>query len=350
MYKKYNYGLFTNLIDGLETISKPVNLKQVEEADFIGLTLIKRSNDPNMNLYKFNNCGHTQFLQPTHVRRNNVKCLTCFMKAEVERLFSNGHVLLHRVKGTIRKVMKPCRHVVEVHNISLGLESRCSQCFEKELKEHTEVIGAEYIGVESESYRKIRFKSCRHEKVVHQSQIQKRNPVCRICFDKELSERKQKEAAANGLIALNKVDSYYWNYQLPCGCVKVLRSDHVRDDSWLCDVHSESHYTKPSFIYLLHIKSENFEWLKLGYSKDIDLRAGNYGLPSESIVKLLSQVHFDKGSTAFQVERDLHKKYKDYRLCKKEMQQWHKSNGHTECYPTSLEFTLMDELNKIERE
>lgn len=350
MYKKYNYGLFINLITGLETIDKPVNLKQAEEAETVGLAIIKRSNDPNMNLYKFSTCGHVQYLQPTHVRRNNVKCLTCFMKAEVDRLYVTGHVLLHRVKGTVRKVRKPCGHVIEVQNTSIGLEPWCSQCFENELKEYTKSINAEYIGIESESYRRIRFKSCGHEKVVHQSQIQKRNPVCRICFDKELSERKCKEAEANGLTALNKVDSYYWNYKLPCGCIKILRSDHVRDNSWLCDVHSDSHYTKPSFIYLLRIKSENFEWLKLGYSKDINLRTSNYGLPAESVVKLLSQVYFDKGSTAFQAERDLHKKYKSYRLCRKEMQQWHKANGHTECYPVSLEFILMDELNKIERE
>ena len=79
VYSTTNIGLFTNLINGLKTIEKDINEKQRQEAEDQGLVLLRRSTNPNMNFYKFEECRHTTFLQATHVRRANFKCNQCLI-------------------------------------------------------------------------------------------------------------------------------------------------------------------------------------------------------------------------------------------------------------------------------
>lgn len=343
MYKKFNKGLFTDLIEGIKTTDKPVNQSQLEEAKEVGLDLLKRSNNPNYNFYKFNGCGHTAFLQPTHVRRNNVECKTCQHEKVVNLAMVSGDHILFRTKPSTYMVIRNCGHTVESATSNIGVaRQRCSLCFDDSLKESADTNGYIYLGSEGGSYRKIKFKKCKHEKIVQFSQIVKGNAVCREC--QELDYKKQAEE--NGLTLLNRTQDRYAVYELPCGCQKELRIDHVADGSWICDTHSDTYYSKPSMVYLLEIKKDNFSWLKLGFAKNLELRTTGYGL-KDAVVTYVKTVPFETGRKAMLFEKALHSKLKESKLHKDLMKEYHTSSGHTECYPVELKDVILQELNSV---
>lgn len=337
MYSKFNKGLFTDLVEGIKTIDKPVNQSQLEEAKLVGLELLKRSNNPNYNFYKFTECSHTAFLQPTHVRRNNFECKTCQHEKVVNLASVSDDQILFRTKPNTYMVLRKCGHIVETATVNLGTtRQRCSLCFEDSLKDSAEKHGYVYIGSEGGSYRKIRFNGCQHEKIVQFSQIVKGNAVCRECQELEY----KKQAEQNGLVLLSRTKDCYAVYKLPCGCQKELRIDHVAGDSWICDVHSESYYTKPSMVYLLEIVKDGFPWLKLGFAKNLELRTNGYGL-KDSTVAYVKTVPFETGRKAMLFEKALHSKLKEKRLAKDFMKKYHTFSGHTECYPVELKELLI---------
>lgn len=341
MYSKFNKGLFTDLVEGIKTIDKPVNQSQLEEAKLVGLELLKRSNNPNYNFYKFTECNHTAFLQPTHVRRNNFECKTCQHEKVVNLAYVSDDQILFRTKPNTYMVLRKCGHIVETATANLGTtRQRCSLCFEDSLKDSAERHGYVYIGSEGGSYRKIMFKGCQHEKIVQFSQIVKGNAVCRECQELEY----KKQAEQNGLVLLSRTKDRYAVYKLPCGCQKELRIDHVAGDSWICDVHNESHYTKPSMVYLLEIVKDGFSWLKLGFAKNLELRTNGYGL-KDSTVAYVKTVPFETGRKAMLFEKALHSKLKEKRLAKDFMKKYHTFSGHTECYPIELKELLITYLD-----
>jgi hypothetical protein len=332
--KPFQRGLFTNLVnESIKTIDKPINLSQSIEAEKIGLILLSRSSDPNYNLYKHNSCGHTDFYQPTHVRRNNITCKTCLLLRNTNDAYSKGFQLVHKSENTYYKYIRSCGHVVKLtpQAVLHSKDVNCKLCFEEELKRHCELNGYLYIVNDVKgngSYRLIGFKNCNHTKQVHHSQIIKGNIICRECED----DNRKYLTSLIGLHELSHEFDRYFKYQLPCGHHKVLRADHAVDGSYLCDTCGNSHYQKPSKLYIYKFNNRGFSWLKLGFAKNVEIRKMNYGLIDGTSSELLFCIDFDKGRDAMIVEKNVHRLLKQYRIEKKFMKSFHKNNGFSECY------------------
>lgn len=348
--KNFNKGFFTRLLSDSIQINKnkKINTSQEKEAEDKNLKLLFRSTDPNCNYYLHKNCNHTDFLQPTHVRRSSFSCSTCFHSKLVNEAHSNGFQFIHS-EGSFRKYIRPCGHIsiLSSQTVNNYKHQKCSECFENELQIKSSNNGYEYIGKISGAFREIRFKSCGHSKVVQQTQLQKGNVVCRECIElKHISLCLSKNIT---LISKETGRERYRNYLLPCGHQKVIRMDHVEDGSYTCEHCDDTHYNKPSKLYLLKMQHEDFSWLKLGFAKDIDVRKSSYGLKPNTTAELLCSIDFETGTAAMLQEKSLHKHFKKHRYPKSLMKQYQKFNGFTECYDISIQDKLLSAINNITR-
>ena len=329
--------------------------KQEQEAEIAGLLLLNKADKSfgkgyqNYNFYLFKDCGHTQYLQPTHVRRKNVTCHECReldikVKAELAGLTYLGPPSNNMVNFRSYR-SNQCGHITDLRfaNVSKRTTERCSICYEDELKVKAEQNGLTYLG-KSElngTYRRYKFNKCSHEKDIAAPCVSVGRFECKDCIESE----KEQMCKDNGLRLISKSADRYWEFELQCGHIKSLRVDHAIDGSWLCDVCGDSHYTKPSILYLYRFDCPDFKWLKLGFSRNLSLRKANYKLPRDCASILLYSREVATGYEAQLIEKAIHNKLKSLRLCKKMMTQYMQSNGHTECYPLSAIDQLLKELN-----
>lgn len=346
IYSNTSIKMFSNLVNGVDRTEKSVNEKQKAEAKEMGLELVSRSTDPNMNFYKFADCGHTAFMQATHIRRGAFKCNQClFNRLVFECLESSSH-LLFSLYNTKYKVLLKCGHIVDRYSTSFHetVGDKCKQCFDEALDKACEKNGYILLSHEGLTNRKIRFVDCGHEKVVVTSQLFKGNVVCRECIEDQYNVAFSNQ----GLSVVQHLEDYrYKLFKLPCGCEKKLRVDHAADGSYLCGNCSDSHYTKPSLVYLLRIDHTDFSWLKLGFAKNINLRKNGYGLISGCSISVLRTLDFQKGYDAMIFEKYLHREYKSNRISSKLMQSYHTFSGHTECYPVGMQEILEKEFDRF---
>lgn len=338
----FNSGLITNLTNDIFPVTKVISDKQILEATQNGLELLSKSNNPNYNLYKFISCNHTAFLQPTHIRRKSFRCETCYLNNLSQTANSFGEMFVCRSGGTKQRIIRACGHMFDTHHAHKRKHEtlKCSACFEDALSKFAHCNNYEVVSFTGNSWKEVRL-GCGHLKSAHISQIIKGNIICRLCSD--LAHLQIIEE--NGLKLLSKNPNRYNEYLLPCGCKKIIRKDHAEDASWLCATCDDTHYNKPSNVYLLEIKSKGFSWLKLGFAKDVDLRIRNYGLVKDSEVKVLFKSKFNNGYNAMKFEKSLHKKYKSFRLNPKFMENYHTFNGHTECYKLDVKEELLREIS-----
>ena len=125
--------------------------------------------------------------------------------------------------------------------------------------------------------------------------------------------------------------------------------DHAEDGSWLCNVCGDNHYTKPISVYLIKFVAPDFSWLKFGFSKDLEVRTSNYGVPKSVIKEIIDIIPFETGYDAMKFEKRIHNKYKNIRYPKSKMKEYHSFNGFTECYPESFLPTLLAELRVMNK-
>lgn len=337
----FNKGLFTDSINGPHKHTRNVMEKQVVEANAVGLDVICSSTDPNKNLYKYRDCGHTEYIQPTHVRRSNFRCSTCQHSREVSEANDAGIMFLFKTKGRCRLYLKSCGHISESTVRSVQLyKGYCQDCFEESMIDVAAKNGYDVIGYDGSGRRTIRFKSCGHEKVTHQTQLFKGNVVCRECLLIEHIASVKEQ----GLEFISQTIDRYNIYKLPCGHEKELRQDHAQDGAWVCSVCGDTHYVKPSNVYIIRFTHGSFSWLKFGFAKHISIRANNYGVPPGTVKELLEVVPFESGYDAMLFEKFVHAKYKQSRYTKNKMIEYHTFNGFTECYPIEMLETLTQEI------
>lgn len=359
--EEYRKGLFTTLV-------KPLNKKHMEEASRVNITLISEKSliqdgkiDQNYKWYEFNDCKHRQFLQPTHVRRNHIDCDICFEEQIAEAASQRGFTVLSKTNDALFRVMKrdKCGHISNIRHSNMksksldDLDYKCSQCLEIRFEQEALEKNLTYLGTainKTGIFRHYRFNTCGHTRDINPAAVARSAIDCQQC-----KEDKYKQSAENaGLVYIGacKVKSdCKRTYQLPCGHNKELRMDHARDGSYLCDICGDSHYTKPSSIYLLRIKSKDgFSWLKLGYAHNITLRKTNYKLDRNSDVYLVKVVDTPTGAIASSNERKWHKQLRKLKVNSKFMQNYHKGNGHTECYPLEVESIILELMNNLHNE
>jgi hypothetical protein len=326
--------------------------KHIKEAEDAGLKYVGKATNNNAN-YRQYECenGHKIDLQVQHVRRNNWRCKYCFEDKLKQQAQSIGYELLgpSELGSEYRLYRKDCGCVEDLrHNSVASTKDKrntnqvtCKICYRRNMQKCADESNITLFEDVGRYDIKIRFNACGHYKYAKKSQVFRKNLVCRVCQEESYT----KEAALAGLkyVGFSSEGSNYREYKLPCGCVRSIRIDHARDGSYSCYVHDDSHYVKPSSVYLLKITNDENSWLKLGYSKNIRVRVSNYGV-GNSVVELVKTLDFDTGANAMLFERALHKKYKQFRLNKKEMEKFHRSNGHTECYPLSMIDILVKEM------
>lgn len=348
----FETGLFTNKIKGLFTIDKPVNQSQANEAVEKDIVLLSRSTDPNYNLYKFNACGHLQFIQPTHVRRNCFTCKTCSFCREVQIAANNGFKYLFATSGTYRRVIKPCGCIKDITfgNIVDHKNTVCHTCFSRDFQKQAVKLKVDVLNKISDCRFKIRFQTCGHTREAHHSQFFTENLECQQCKEEIYRKEAENEGLIyNGLSNPDNVKDYYQkrNYTLPCGHIKDIRMSHIRDSSWQCDICKDSHFLKPSFVYLLSLNTSDGVFLKLGYAKNLSTRISGYILKNTT-VSILKVVPFETGRKAIEFENSLHKKYSAFSVPKEIMGKF-MQNGKTECYPFYLFNTMLEELTEGEK-
>lgn len=332
------------------------------EAEDAGLILLRSADRSygkgyqNYKEYRFKECGHTQYCQPTHVRRKNIKCNTCFI-AEIEQtLNKNGYTLIGHNGNSVYKIMrKECEHIYSLHSSAIRTKTtdRCSICYEERVARECLPMGLELKGKIQQpgskpgQYRRYRFISCGHEIETCPEAVRDGRFECKICISNEFAS----EVAQQGLEVLSgSTKQGYRYFNLPCGCQKEIRMDHARQGSWICENCNETPLTSKSNVYLLKIQTKDFSWLKLGFAKQVNTRASNYGLPVNSCVTTLKVLPVSSGYLAMGLEKGIHGLFKEHRLDKNYMREYHRFNGHTECYPLELEELITTELNKYETE
>jgi hypothetical protein len=260
-------------------------------------------------LYRFNQCGHEQEIRPCHIRggRRFFKCEQCFtQKIEAE-----------------------------------ALASRCPWLDKYGVKGFS---GLTLIGSgKNSTYRTYRFNRCGHEREFQLTNVRNNTVKCKEC----VANRLQGEADASGLTVIGASTHparrlYRFN---KCGHEQHILTPHVREGFIVCHSCEVTSLDQPSDIYLLKIKVEYFDWLKLGYTRDLKYRISRYGLPSCASTTTLALRSFDTGREARSVEGSLHTKYRKKKLNINVMKKFHTTSGFDECYPIYMLDTLSSELN-----
>lgn len=354
--------MFTELIERevfrFELTDKTLPEKQVEEAKNAGLTLLRSAEKSygkcyaNYKLYKFNACGHEQFLQPTHVRRNHVTCLTCYEDGLRIDLSRFGYSLVKHIKGSryLTRVDE-CGHEFDMNlaTIRNRITNRCSICYEKRIAEECKPKGLVLVGKTERAgqYRKYKFIGCGHTIDTVPEVIRDDRFECKTCIEDDFISK----ITPQGLTLIDRVavKGYRW-LTLPCGCEREIRLDHARNGNWLCGDCGDTHFTKASNLYLVKFSSEHFSWLKFGYAKDLETRFNSYGVDSKFNREILFSIPMKDGYTALKLEKSIHADFKEYRLSKEVMKQYHKHNGYTECYPNEIEVVFLEKLQGINNE
>lgn len=349
-YKRYgcfSSGCLADASTGLLPIDKEVNPSQQAEASLAGLVLLKRSTDPNYNLYRIKSCGHTQYIQPTHVRRKNFKCRTCLLNSEASMFSASGFTYLHRTKGPQRLVIKPCGCVASLvaQTIARHLGKVCKTCFIRDVHLQAEKLEVDILSRDPDNRFNISFRSCGHTRSTHHSQFFAENLECAICKEENYKIEADLEGLVyNGLCNPHLVPDHNQkrNYTLPCGHVRDFRMSHVRESRWQCDICKDSHFLKPSFVYLVQLDTPTNSFLKLGYARDVQTRIACYGLKG-AVAKEISKVKFPTGREAIQFENTLHRKYQGQNIPKTTMAAY-MDNGKTECYPITMTSRFLNEF------
>lgn len=273
--------------------------KHENTAKMYGLEIIDHNptNDADYKLYRILSCNHTKLIATYNV--DTFECDVCIDEKRYVAASRNNLTLLNGADSSVwnRRNYKynSCGHIgsLRILDVENGCIAPCYTCREIRWKEEAASEGLELLGQTTE----------------------------------------EKQTLEQGT---------YYDYKLPCGCVKNLQVGNVRCGVWACDTHS-NWWNKSSNVYLIHFKTEGFEWLKLGVSRDVVKRITQYNLLASCEHKLLKVVPFTNFKGAIDFEKSLHKKYKSVNLNHELMKQY-KGNGWSECYPMSLAETLIEEL------
>jgi hypothetical protein len=220
--------------------------------------------------------------------------------------------------------------------------NRCADKYKKEAED----AGLVYLGeaTNKSSYRRYKFISCLHETNILPQNVRNKEVDCKQCVYDKITQ----EANNQHLKIVKKNNRHSYVYELPCGCNQIIHTSAVRSGEWICRKCTPSHFRLVSYIYLLEISSNNFSWLKLGYSRNIGKRIKYYDLV-QSKVDVVFNVKIKTGKEAIKLEKELHFKYKQEKLCSTLMKSYHRRDGFTECYPLCMKETLLEELCKLNR-
>lgn len=357
------YGLFSSLIEDKKTYvlsrklvidySKEPLDSHIEMAQEKGLKLLNKSSSRVYGYFELP-CGHNSFLHYGAVRkmRTSPKCEQCMVKAFTDRASKVGLTFLTRLNIRQDTGIYSCNScggnlLLQHANITLSKEEkyRCSHCYEISLKNTIEAMGLKLLKTSENNTNNLStfLLPCGHTKLMRKVNL---TTWCKECHDSRLSI----EASEQGIeylkdIKPTKVDNKV--YRLSCGCVKNLSPQRVKSGAFECKVHDKRiiDFSRKGYVYLVKLKLENIEVLKIGFTLDVSgkgCRYERYGIPRDS-VEIIKELAFTDGNVAYDKERSIHKKYRKSRLEPNYLKTLMK-NGFTECYPIHMVDVLLNEL------
>lgn len=269
-----------------------VYLKHKTEAENVGLKLLEKTNSAYKR-YQFISCGHEKRVAPDQVRTGNVECKKC-RKENINDILQNNQIeILSKVKNKCEILYLDCGHcqLTKYSNVLRNTIPKCKNCSFELQKEQALSEGLELL----------------HE-------------------DQSVS-----------------LKSYF--YKLPCGCTKSLRAGNVKRGVWACDVHS-NWWNKPSGIYLLKLKFNDFECLKIGVATNVKSRISSYKFKEKCEVTEILYINFETYKSAINVEKELHVRLKHLNVDRDKMK-LKMGSGWTECYDIASEDLLMNFLRGL---
>lgn len=258
--------------------------KHESEAVQNGLLLIDHNVAKVNKLYRFLKCGHEQYIQPGHIRSKSFRCNVCF-------------------KG------------LQINDVALrGLE----------------IVG-ESINKDN-NYKRFRFVSCGHEQDITLANAKNGEFICKTCQE----IRFKNSAKLNNIEFIRRCDNdyRYAYYKLNCGHEKRTQIGNANRGVVKCSICNTSYTAAESKVYLMSIKSENFKFLKVGFTSNIDRRISQISTAGLSI-RLEAVINFKTGKDAESFENSIHSMFKNHKIDATITRSLLRS-GWTECYPFEL--------------
>lgn len=295
-YQANKNRILTERREKYQPKGKPEFPHHFEEAKEIGAVLLERSTKAGYGVYRLQ-CGHEGVFRYSHVKDKNITCQVC---RDEEAAFRAMYVGL---------------------TLNFGKQ------------------------VDKGGYRNYTL-ACGHIKNLRISHVAENNFKCKVC--QEL--RNKSKAEKKGLTMLGKSsnsDPNYRSYLLPCGCERDIKVSAADNGIWVCRNCDAGYFERESNIYLIRFKTENFSWLKLGFSYSVEARIRDYKLTTPFTTEIVFLQQIENGLNALISEKEIHKRLKEYRLPKDLMKNFHSKSGYTECYPDGLEDKLLKEIKEV---
>jgi len=340
-------NLFTDLINrDSQKFTYDVSDKYTTDLSVIGSDSVS---DTSRGKWVAVDCGkHARLSSTFKVLVPN--CQMCKHNEEIPLILEKVEKIVDRIDSKTYVVKLKCGHekTMASYDIKKKPKLNCLICREEEIRIQFEKAGLELLGksVNGGTNRHCKFTECGHTRDL-QIALVLTNPgkqVCKVCNE----NRFKAEAESSGLSFIGEADNKNQNYRKYrtkcCGEVKDVQVSHVRSLAWACSQCSDGYYRHPSNLYVLHIKLAERDVIKLGYSRYTKYRFKSYGLPSDAVVNVLFSVPTQTRGIASNVEKSLHRHFKDKRLDPVEMKEYFTISGFTECYPLSIKSELLSEL------
>jgi hypothetical protein len=323
-----------------------------QDAEKVGLVFIGNASKSDKRNY-LKKCGHSQEYTPAEVS-NMSTSPTCY-SCRKEELSDIARSLGIEPQDTVIKSSTlfklSCGHLKKVDILNARVSLNCKTCYEQNIICIAKDYGYIDISLSKKGphFRSFKSKKCGHQRDIQVHDLLTRKRAKMVCVEC-ISSKHTQEAALQGLViegVAENGDPNYRSYSLPCcGKLKDIEVTHVRKGTWTCCSCNITYASLPSNIYLLEITLNSHKWLKVGFARNVDHRVKTYNLQEGAIVEKLYIVPFKVGKSAITFEKQLHKKFKSYRLTPKNMRVFQES-GFTECYPISMKDTLLEELRRL---
>lgn len=315
----------------------------------LSMDIVQYSNE---RLY-IRNCGHTEIHSNAYLEKHKVaECQKCISSEVEANLKERNFTIVGKPRDGYLVSCNTCKNtmVSKTETVRFGAPS-CAVCFSELLKREAAMVGLTYLSdrepervttaSRTTNYRWYSCNTCGNIDTFGHVAVRLNNVRCTKCY----IDRRKSEASAQGMDYLGWSHGMYHKYKLPCGCERDLQPQDVLRNVWACKIHDSTHYHRPSGIYLLEIKTQDFSWLKFGFAKDIGVRIKGYGLPEGADVEVIFNIKVDTGYEALEVEKSIHRDLISERIDPYLMKEKYMTfTGHTECYPLSTSPLIISKM------
>jgi hypothetical protein len=292
------------------------------------------------SLYK-HSCGHMQLFATASMRKGQIKCGHCQEEKFKSEATAKGWTWLSQFAYRQSLYQHQCGHtqVVETSNMR-RCGAKCQHCWLEKIKAEATANGWFWISQVDEDYGRYQHQ-CGHEQDVQMTNMRRTMVQCSHC-----QEEKLKSEAQNGWTWLGQVAWYYGLYQHRCGHTQKITMGNMRKGMVACHACEASWATKPSNLYVLYISLQGEALVKVGISGNLDHRKNCYGLPPEAEVTTLKTVPFATGLEAKAAEQKVLKKFRKHQL--KNIDHIMSRSGATECFCPSVLDQILDAVEQLE--